>query len=429
MSSSVENFMNLIQCPIEAPTNETFLEHFNLTIDENFDPDEFFPLSEAEELELKIKSFIFTTFYVLTFLFGLIGNALVIYLILKIKKLQSITSLFLMSLAFADLLLIVICVPMKIAEFLSDNHWIFGSFMCRLYHYLHTFTAICSVLNLTAMSFERYLAIIHPLKAKIRCTHTRAKIIIFLTWILSIFAALPVLLGKKLVKLGYIDKIDVCMKVWCDGAWRIFEIYRTVLLLVIPFSIMAYCYFRISLELYSLPIIRRKKKDPKGTSTMSKSDMDQSNENITLQTEISTSNTFNKQQQHPAKTIPGKNISFRSSADDEATRKQIIKILMSIVGIFFICWAPITINNTLIAFGVVPREAHGLHWYLRIVFHLLAYMNSCVNPIVYGFMSKRFRDGFKKAFCSSTRENQYISMEFQQKSTLSENVRNNKLLK
>ena len=49
--------MNLIQCPIEAPTNETFLEHFNLTIDANFDPDEFFPLSEAEELELKIKSF------------------------------------------------------------------------------------------------------------------------------------------------------------------------------------------------------------------------------------------------------------------------------------------------------------------------------------------------------------------------------------
>lgn len=417
MVLKLESLLNHIQCPLEPPDNNSFFEHFNFTIDESFDPDEFYGLSDAEELELKIKSFFFTVFFVLTFFIGFVGNTLLIYLILKVKKLQSITSLFLMSLASADLLLIMICVPMKITEFLSDNVWIFGSFMCKLYHYMHTFTAVCSVMNLTAMSLERYLAIIHPLKAKIRCTYTRAKIIIIFIWLISFIASLPILLGKQLVKLG-LSKVDVCMKVWCNGAWQIFEIYRTLLLLVIPFGVMSYCYIYISMELYTLPILRRKKKDSKVVGTASKSEMDQSNENITLQTEISTSSTLVKNQ-HPARTIPGKNVSFRSSSDDEATRKQIIKILMSIVGIFFICWAPITINNTLIAFSAVPREAHGYHWYIRIGFHLLSYINSCINPIVYGFMSKRFREGFKKVFCNSNRENQYASIEFQQRQTIS----------
>ncbi|KAI5697002.1 hypothetical protein M8J76_011013 [Diaphorina citri] len=36
---------------------------------------------------------------------------------------------------------------------------------------------------------------------------------------------------------------------------------------------------------------------------------------------------------------------------------------------------------------------------MGIAFHLMAYLNSCVNPIVYGFMSKHFRESFKKTLC------------------------------
>lgn len=109
--------------------------------------------------------------------------------------------------------------------------------------------------------------------------------------------------------------------------------------------------------------------------------------------------------------MTGKSISFRSHSDDEATRRQIIRILMSIVGIFFICWAPLTINNLLLAFEIVPKLNIGIHWYLRIMFHLLAYVNSCVNPIVYGFMSKKFREAFKKSFCQESLDNMYVSIE------------------
>ncbi len=217
-------------------------------------------ISDAEKSHLdfmaKMKTFTFITFYVLAYLVGVIGNGLVIYLIYKVKKLHSITSLFLVSLASADLLLIIICVPIKVIEFLT-NDWVFGGFMCKTFHYLHTFTAICSVLNLTAMSLERYFAILHPLEAKIRTTYRRAKIIILLIWVISFFAAMPVILGKKMIEVGIVA-VEVCARVWCPQAWRIFEIYRTLLLLVFPFGIMAFCYIKISLELYTMTIIKKK---------------------------------------------------------------------------------------------------------------------------------------------------------------------------
>ena len=97
-----------------------------------------------------------------------------------------------------------------------------------------------------------------------------------------------------------------------------------------------------------------------------------------------------------SKVMTDKSSSCRRHSDDEASRRQIVKSLMMIVGIFFVCYAPLTVNNLLMAFGLVERLNVGVHWYLRIVFHLLAYVNSCVNPIVYGFMSLKFREALKK---------------------------------
>ena len=94
----------------------------------------------------------------------------------------------------------------------------------------------------------------------------------------------------------------------------------------------------------------------------------------------------------------GKKNSYRGSSirtDDENTRKQIIKMLICIITIFFISWSPITLNNLLVSFDILPNVNHGILWYLRLGFFVLSYVNSCINPIVYTFMSKNFREGFR----------------------------------
>lgn len=71
-------------------------------------------LNDEEDKTFLIKLIVFVLIYLLTFLLGLIGNSLVIFSILTVNSLNNITNIFLISLATADLLLIIICVPMKV---------------------------------------------------------------------------------------------------------------------------------------------------------------------------------------------------------------------------------------------------------------------------------------------------------------------------
>lgn len=54
--------------------------------------------------------------YGLTLLLGITGNILVIASVIRFRKLHSVTNVFLLSLASADLLLVVVCVPVKVKQ-------------------------------------------------------------------------------------------------------------------------------------------------------------------------------------------------------------------------------------------------------------------------------------------------------------------------
>lgn len=57
--------------------------------------------------------------YGLTLVLGITGNILVIASVIRFRKLHSVTNVFLLSLASADLLLVVICVPVKVSQILK----------------------------------------------------------------------------------------------------------------------------------------------------------------------------------------------------------------------------------------------------------------------------------------------------------------------
>lgn len=86
---------------------------------------------------------------------------------------------------------------------------------------------------------------------------------------------------------------------------------------------------------------------------------------------------------------------------------QVIKMLIVVVIIFVLCWTPILVINVLKAFQLIPLLNYGHMKAIITASHLFSYSNSCVNPIIYGFMSKNFRASFKAALikCSGYKSN------------------------
>ena len=92
--------------------------------------------------------------YGLAFVVGVIGNSLVVFALLGDKKARNATSAFLVSLAVADLLFLLVCVPYETASKLV-SYWSGGLVLCKISGYVDMLTAAASILNLTAVSVER----------------------------------------------------------------------------------------------------------------------------------------------------------------------------------------------------------------------------------------------------------------------------------
>ena len=64
---------------------------------------------------------------------------------------------------------------------------------------------ICSVLTLTAMSMERFYAIVYPLQSRRVCTVSQARRVVVSTWLFALLLALPrtwIQVSSKVAALG-----------------------------------------------------------------------------------------------------------------------------------------------------------------------------------------------------------------------------------
>ncbi|KAI8510083.1 gastrin/cholecystokinin type B receptor-like [Branchiostoma floridae x Branchiostoma belcheri] len=88
-------------------------------------------------------------------------------------------------------------------------------------------------------------------------------------------------------------------------------------------------------------------------------------------------------------------------ADEEGVK--ILRMLLVVVFVFALCWGPRLILLTLTKFNLVNVHTE-LVYALDITFHLLTYLNSCVNPVCYAFMSRHFRQSFKDTMSSGCKK-------------------------
>lgn len=333
--------------------------------------------------------------YSVAFVVGLIGNFLIIYVTYRYRRMQSVTNVLLSSLASADLLLITFCIPVKVAKLFSFS-WAMGSFLCKFIHYIQNVSMICSVLTLTAISIERYYAIVHPMRAKYICTLSQVRIVIAITWVLSLLLAVPILFVQTLVDVG--ERIPAF---WCvrDGAkqkWvQYHEIYVLLLVLIGPFCIMLLAYALICWEVWKV-MERRSYMTSRNALARQRYEANEHGADSIQLAPLGAEDSRPRTSQIVNRVV--------RERDDSKMVKQVICMLVAVVLLFAICWGPLLIDNVLTAYDVLDRDKTGHLKHIATAFHLMAYFNSCLDPIIYGFMSKSFRDSFSAVLCC-TRSN------------------------
>nr|XP_054765379.1 neuropeptide FF receptor 2-like [Lytechinus pictus] len=96
------------------------------------------------------------TMYAIIFLVGMTGNLLVIFAVVKSRRLHNVTCLFLANLALADLLTVVFLIPLQILAHISDS-WNLGDALCRLTAYVGVISPVCSVFTMMIIGLERQI--------------------------------------------------------------------------------------------------------------------------------------------------------------------------------------------------------------------------------------------------------------------------------
>ena len=118
---------------------------------------------------------------------GIVGNSLVIFVVVRVKGMKTLTNMYLVSLACADLLVLMGATLPAISEvFLYRKQWVMGGFMCSLLVFLQYLGINTSALSITAFTIERYIGICHPFTAQVWSTRCRVKWIIAGLWGFSI---------------------------------------------------------------------------------------------------------------------------------------------------------------------------------------------------------------------------------------------------
>ncbi|XP_075248898.1 putative G-protein coupled receptor No18 [Convolutriloba macropyga] len=135
-----------------------------------------------------LSAIVLASFLSLMCLVSLIGNVLVVIAVRVETKLHSFTNYFIVSLACADLLISVLVMPLAII-YQVLGRWPFSWWVCLSFTTLDILCCTSSILNLCAISLDRYWAIITPFEYPRKMTHKTCPIIIAAVWLLSALIA------------------------------------------------------------------------------------------------------------------------------------------------------------------------------------------------------------------------------------------------
>ncbi|XP_066247732.1 somatostatin receptor type 2-like [Euwallacea similis] len=337
-----------------------------------------------------------TILFSLVCLVGIAGNTLVIYVVVRYSKMQTVTNMYIVNLAIADEFFLI-GIPFLIATILN-GHWVFGHIACKAYMITTSINQFTSSILLCIMSADRYIAVCHPISSPKWRTPFISKLVSCFAWCCSFLLMIPIIEHAQEVE--GLNGNNSCVITW--NTWVadndttypnnsnssvvnntpiemdidsspaiVFTIYTFVFSFAIPLTAILFFYAQVLRKL---------------------------------------------------RTVGPKS----KSREKKKSHRKVTNLVSSVVLVYVICWTPYWVTQ--LAIGNSSQTNPTLNITLHLLASCLSYSNSAVNPILYAFLSDNFKKSFWKACtCAGNKDaNATLHLEnsvFPKKSKLSSSER------
>ena len=268
-----------------------------------------------------------------------IGNGFVVFLVTKNRCLHSSANWFILSLAVADF-------GVGIAVFPS-SYFCNDSMACnfRVYMAFFWFLLHSSVTNLCTLTWDRYMAIVHPFRYHHSLTKRRPGMVILIAWLIPFAIALSLLVGI------YATQSKTVLKVLRATGVSAFDIICSALLL--------YAVVRIF---------------------------------VVARTKWRQESAIERQVEFSFASYPS--AGSRVAISRRRKKYSPAPLIIALVVFFLICYSVVNYLVLCITFSCLLSDSTSAGQIL----HLLLVLNSAVNPLVYAFLKRDIRRQIKLMF-------------------------------
>ncbi|CAI9593892.1 unnamed protein product [Staurois parvus] len=180
--------------------------------------------------------------YTVVFLVSLPCNVIAIIIFLfRTTKTPSVV--FMLNLAISDVLFVIL-LPFNIAYRFLGNDWVIGEGMCQFITVAFYSNMYCSILLMTGISVDRFLAVVYPMQSLLWRRVSRAWITCFFIWVVSIAGAVPLFTINLTVRIDQLN-ITTCYDM-LDIKHMDFYLYYFItfisIVFLLSFLILTFCY-------------------------------------------------------------------------------------------------------------------------------------------------------------------------------------------
>lgn len=305
--------------------------------------------------------YINTIISVIVFVVGLVGNATLLRIIYQHKCMRNGPNALIASLALGDLIYIVIDIPINVYKLLA-SHWpfvynAFGRCLCKLVPFLQKASVGITVLNLCALSVDRYRAVASWSRVQGVGVPLLTVIEIISIWLLSLLLAVPEAIVFDVISFNRsTTTIQTCMLNPTTDFMKFYTVAKDWWLFGFYFCMPLIC-----------------------TAIF-----------YTLMT---------------CEMLNHRNGSLRIALTEHLKqRREVAKAVFCLVLIFALCWFPVHLSRILkktVYHQNDTKRCELLNFLLVLNYFSvnLATINSCINPIILYFVSKKFKNCFKSCLC------------------------------